>query len=366
MNKITFIKPTFPSPKELLDDYVTITNNNFYTNSGPFEGRFEKEIDNFIDNNSHTAVVVNATTALILAINACVKKESGKDEIIVQSFTFAATAESIVWCGYKPVFIDIETKSWQANLSQAESYLSDNQKSVAGILLCNTFGVGNVDIAEWERLSDKYDVPLIIDSAAGLGSRYSSTEMLGTRGECEIFSMHATKPFAVGEGGLVVSKNKTIIDKINQNKNFGFDSKNEVTELGLNAKAPEITSAIGLRQLLNYPSKLEKRRKLLSVYKERLKNSFVEFQVNDDLSTVPFVSTKLKSKNVDSMIKEYKNSKIQVRNYYNPPLHRHSFFKKYKKLSMDATDYLASKIISLPLHDDFTDLDINRITDILR
>lgn len=365
MDKIPFIKPKFPTAENLINDYLIINDNNFYTNSGPFEKTFESSIDKFVGNNIRSSVIANATLGLILAIKALTNENDKKKEILIQSFTFAAGMEAIIWCGFSPVLMDID-ENWQANIEQAKDYLEHNHDKVAGILLCNTFGVGNKDINAWESLSSKHTTPLIIDSAAGFGSSYKKDEVLGSRGDCEIFSLHATKPFAVGEGGIVTSKNHELISLINKMKNFGFNEKREVDLIGLNAKAPEITSAIGIRQLVGYKEKIHNRQELLKKVKGKVPFEIGEFQKNDEFSTVPFVSIKLFDMDISAITGKYSKQGIDVRNYYNPPLHKHPIFEKYKKLDLTQTEYLSNRILSLPLHDDFIDLDITRITNILK
>lgn len=365
MKNIPFIKPVFPKTDELREDMEIIIKNNFYTNSGPFEKKLAAEMSKFIGNNVSISVVNNATTALILAIQSIIKRDPIKNEIIIQSFTFAAGAEAILWCGFEPVFIDIEPSTWQADIKQASEYIDKNNNNVAGILLCNTFGVGNNNILEWEKLAKNHNLPLIIDSAAGLGALYNKGEILGSRGDCEVFSMHATKPFAVGEGGLVSSKNYELIDTVNMLKNFGFNSQREVDRLGLNGKAPEITSAIALRQLGSYLNRLKNRRRLLKLYKKFLYGPEIKFQDNDELSTAPFVSIKVDKRRIDSLLNSFKKAKIDVRNYYNPPLHSQALFTKFKHMNMYNTNDLCSSIISLPLHDDFKEEDIKLICKIV-
>ena len=365
MNRMTFIKPSFPAPSELVEDYKKITKNNFYTNSGPFEKDFENKCCEYIGQGVSTSVVANATLGLMLALNAHIPRSSMKNEVIVQSFTFAASAEAIVWCGLKPVFIDIEEDTWQANLIQARKYLEVNSSNVGGILFCNTFGVGCKNINKWEELAREFEIPLIIDSAAGFGSKYSPNEKLGARGDCEIFSLHATKPFAIGEGGLVVSKNSNFIETINQKKNFGFNGSREVESLGLNAKAPEISSAIGLRQLKKYNIKLEKRQESLNKFKKMTSSSGLIFQDNDYLSTIPFITIKLPKVLKDETMKSFAKEFIDVRDYYNPPVHMHPYFSHEKKLDLKITSMLCDTLISLPMHDDFTDQDLSRLSNAL-
>ena len=108
MERISFIQPVLPPPNELTEDYIEITKNNFYTNSGPFEKKFESKCSEYVGQDVSSSIVANATLGLMLAISALIPRSSKKKEVLIQSFTFAAGAEAIIWCGLKPVFIDID------------------------------------------------------------------------------------------------------------------------------------------------------------------------------------------------------------------------------------------------------------------
>lgn len=367
MKKIPFIKPVFPSSSELSKDFEQIVENNFYTNGGPFEKKLESSMAGYLDESAVSSIVSNATVGLMLAIKHLIGEPQGqRKDVIIQSFTFAAGGEAILWCGLQPVFIDINLDSLQPNITQARDYIGKNPQNVSGILLCNTFGVGNKEVEKWEQLAEQSDLPLIIDSAAGFGSKYSDSEKVGIRGDCEIFSLHATKPFAVGEGGLIASKSKDFIDSINQLKNFGFDASREAVQLGLNAKVPEIISAIGLRQLLKLDDRIAARQGILNKYKTLLEPIGLKFQPNDSLSTIPFVSVILPTKDTQqSILKQLERAGVEARSYYSPALHEQELFRSYKQLALDNTYDICCRILSLPVHDDMSDDDINYICEII-
>ena len=169
--------------------------------------------------------------------------EKGFDPV----FYIQRAAQAILWSNHEPVFLDINLSDWQADVTQARSYLGKHGNEVAGIIVCNTFGTPNQYIGEWEKLAKDHELPLIIDSAAGFGSDYQDGRKMGTRGDCEIFSFHATKPFGIGEGGAITSSNEEFIFKMERMKNFSFDEKGESCFIGLNAKLPELSCAIGAR-----------------------------------------------------------------------------------------------------------------------
>ena len=175
------------------------------------------------------------------------------------SFTFIAVAQAALWTGYRPWFIDIDPDTWQPSAPSARAVLERSRDRVAGILLTNTFGVGNPQIGTWEDLAAELELPIVLDSAAGFGSMYADGERVGGRGACEIFSFHATKPFAVGEGGALVSRDPRLVEQANHFQNFGFAASRasrESTQLGMNGKLQEINAAIGLRQLVGLDRRL--------------------------------------------------------------------------------------------------------------
>lgn len=363
---IPFIKPDFPPVEEMVEDYKAIVASNWYTNFGPFEAQLCSDVAGYIGQDTYATTVANATLGLDIAVRALLTKGDARNEVIMPSFTFAAGADVLLAAGYKPVFIDIEESSWQPDITQADQYISENTEAVKGILLCNIFGVGNSRIAAWEDLANKHALPLIIDSAAGFGSRYPDGQLLGARGDCEIFSMHATKPFSVGEGGLIVSRSADLIEKARSLQNFGFVDR-EVKAVGTNAKLQEINCAIGCRQLAKLDNRLSARRDVLQRYKAKLSGHGFIYQSNDEQSTVPFLSMVAATTESTKRIKETLTAeKIEVRSYYSP-LHLQPYLRS---LSLDAgkfttTESIASKIVSLPVHDDMSNDTVDKIVEII-
>lgn len=360
---IPFIKPSFPTGTDIGADYDKIVASNWFTNFGPYEQSFRKQIGDFIGQEVKVATAANATLAIDLAVRALFKRTDTRQQVIVPSFTFAAGPEVLISQGFTPVFIDIEEDSWQPSIVQADEYIATHADTLAGILLCNTFGVGNPAVVKWEELATKYDLPIIIDSAAGLGSKYTNSTYIGARGDCEIFSLHATKPFAVGEGGLIVSKRPELVEDVMALQNFGFDGQRNITAIGTNAKLQELSCAIGLRQLENFAARLSDRQSSLSVYKESLSKLGYSFQTNDHLSTVAFVSVIAPSETIGNEVYErLLSSGIEAKRYYRP-LHEQKIFKDKVVIasSLDVTNNIAARIISLPLHDNMSEALISSI-----
>jgi dTDP-4-amino-4,6-dideoxygalactose transaminase len=362
MYKVPFIKPSFPGVGEIAEDYANIIKSNWFTNFGPYEKEFSKQAASFLGEG-----VFASTLGLFIAIKILFKSDAKRRKVLVPSFTFAAGPEMLILSGFIPVFIDIGKDSWQPDWEQAEKYIENNKDSVAGILLCNIFGVGNQSVQKWESLATSNNLPLIIDSAAGFGSMYNDTQNVGVRGDCEIFSLHATKPFAVGEGGFIVSKDEKFIDEVRSFENFGFNKEKKIGVIGINAKLQEFNAAIGLRQLKGFHSRLAKRRISLKRYKAQLALTKPVFQDNDHNSTVPFVSVLMETKDLASIVlNELNKSGIEARKYYEP-LHNQILILKESEIAQNLinTEDVYSRILSLPLHDSMSNEDIDFISDVI-
>ncbi len=373
MYKIPFIKPHLPSAEDLANDFKKIQQSNWFSNFGPFENELCRRVSSLYGPEVFVTTIANATLGLQAAVDTIFNKaEPNRIEVIIPSFTFAAGPEILIKSNYKPVFIDINRTSWQPDITEAENYIKDHELSVAGILLCNTFGVGNKEIKQWEALGKKFKLPIIIDSAAGFGSRYLESERVGLRGDCEVFSMHATKPFSVGEGGLVVSKNRVLIDRIREYQNFGFNAIKDIECIGTNAKLQEINCAIGIRQLVDYDKRLESRQNVLKIYKKELKSFGFEFMENDEASSVCFASVLIPLGKAKNKILDDLHSKgIEARSYY-APIHQQKFIMEFCKnaSNLPNTNYVGERIISLPVYDfmdeKVTQMIIATLIDIIR
>jgi dTDP-4-amino-4,6-dideoxygalactose transaminase len=233
------------------------------------------------------------------------------------------------------------------------------------------FGVGNPDIDAWETLAAESGLPLLIDSAAGFGSRYSDQERVGGRGDCEIFSFHATKPFAIGEGGALVTRDPEIANQAHDFENFGFAKSRECTQIGMNAKMQEISAAIGLRQLSGFDNRLASRRSVFERYRTLLTGLDLQFQPNADASSLCFASACcISPDHKTSVLNSLQRNLIQARDYYNPPQHRHPYFDANQELTrstdLSVTMDVCSRIISLPVHDDMEPDDIDRVISAVR
>lgn len=366
-SKIPFIRPVFPDPALIAQDFSDIAQSNWYTNFGPQERAFTSALEEYAGRGLHAVTFNNATTALIAALTCSLGRGDGSAHVIIPSFTFAAGAEAIEWAGYRPLFVDIDGGTLQPSISGASSAILREDVVIAGILLCNTFGIDNGEVAQWESLAKTQGIPLIVDSAAGFGSTDSAGVPLGGSGNCEIFSFHATKPFAIGEGGVAFTRDPELADALKSFQNFGFRGALGAASPGLNGKLQEINAAIGRRQLADFGQTIELRHKVLSRYVAGLDPKHFVFPVGIEHSSVCFASVLLDDRQSrDVTLAALTEQGVEARTYYAPALHRQPQFDSVPRASdLAITEDVGGRIISLPVHTRMTDDDVDRVIAIL-
>ncbi|MGH8326439.1 MAG: DegT/DnrJ/EryC1/StrS family aminotransferase [Steroidobacteraceae bacterium] len=364
-SEIPFIRPSFPEPAELAEEFDEIVRANWYTNFGPKERKFARAVGEYLGPDLHVATFANATLALIAALFATIGPGTRDRYLLMPSFTFVAVAEAALWAGYRPWFIDIDADTWQPSAHSARAVLECSRDRVAGILLANVFGVGNPQVGAWEDLASQWDLPIVLDSAAGFGSAYADGERLGGRGACEIFSFHATKPFAIGEGGAVVSRDPLLIEQARTFGDFGYAGR-ECTQFGMNGKMQEICAAIGLRQLAGFDRRLASRRDAFDRYRAELSRVGLRFQPNADASSLCFASVCCNSADQKAAVLDsLRRDAIRAHDYYNPPQHLQPYFLTNPELvrsaDLSVTQDICSRIVSLPVHDSMAADDLARV-----
>ena len=367
MNGIPFLKPSFPSRDELSTSYQDLLECGIFSNDGPASTEFIEGICNFVQTTpEHVSLVASATSGIELALQALNISASGA-HVLVASFTFPAGPLALRRQGLRPLFIDIDSETWQPDIHDARRVIESRKFEITAILLTNTFGTANDEIEEWEQLAGEYALKLVVDSAAGFGSQSPSGERIGNNGDCEIFSFHATKTLAVGEGGAVISKHAEVIKRINSLKNFGFDGHRMTTLMGTNAKLSELSCKIGVLQLEKLISQIEVRRLIFERYRNHLAPLGCKFQKNAGLSALPFVSAVLpKQQHRRHAVEALKVRGITSREYYNPPVHQHPFFASEVNSGLPVSKDVASRIISLPTYLDLQPQQIDFICGVLQ
>jgi dTDP-4-amino-4,6-dideoxygalactose transaminase len=285
------------------------------------------------------------------------------------SFTFAATINAVLWAGLKPVFVDVEARSWHLDPAALEQALAERAGSAAAVLACSTFGMPPpaAQRVAWEAAARAAGVPLIVDSAAGFGATADDGAVLGRQGDVEVFSFHATKPFAIGEGGLVTTTDDEIARRLSRLANFGFEDGVVDGDVGLNAKLPEWSAATALAVLDGYDEVLAHRRACARRMLDGLEAHGYERQSGTEGAPWQFVPVLAPSPAVRAAALEAaRRHDIEVRTYFSVPLHRMPAFASVPSAGgLPCTDDLAERALSLPMANDLSPGDMEAIVDSL-
>jgi dTDP-4-amino-4,6-dideoxygalactose transaminase len=363
---VRFQRPEPPPLEEVAGYYRMAEEAGFYANGGPCATLLERRLADHLGGGVRCVTAASGTAGLLVALRAAFGGPDRRRVVLTPAFTFVATACVIEWAGFRPLFVDIEPGSWQMDPRGVERALARAGGAVAGVLGCSTFGtVAPAWIREaWRDACARHGVPLILDSAAAFGSVDEAAAPAGALGEVEVFSFHATKPFAVGEGGMVAAPDEETAERIRRLANFGLAPETRVAHgVGLNAKMPELAAATGLAMLDRYPGALAERRATAAILREALDGLPLAFQRGAEGSTFQILQVVLPdAARRDAALRAAGELGVQARHYFDPPLHRHpAFAAAPREGDLRVTDAIAARSLSLPMANRLAPEAIDRI-----
>ncbi len=360
---IRFQAPVLPSVAEIAPYFEAAERVRWFSNQGPCLKLLTERLEAYLGAGLHCVPLTNATSALALGLRALVGHDERRREVVLPSFTFAAAVSAVLWAGLEPVFVDVEEQSWHLCPDALEVALE--RDTVAAVLAASTFGTPPPENirARWETAAAKAGVPVLVDSAAGFGALTGAGERLGGQGTAEVFSFHATKPFAIGEGGLLVSADADLVARVARLANFGFEAGSVDGEVGLNAKLAEWPAATALAVLDGFEAVLTARRVAAAELLAGVAPHGYRPQVTDGEPAWQFVGVLAPSQAVrDAAIEIAASDGIELRSYFSVPLHRMPAFRGLPVAgSLATTERLASRILSLPMANDQSADDRRRI-----
>jgi dTDP-4-amino-4,6-dideoxygalactose transaminase len=369
VNDIRFLRPQLPALDDVGRYFAAAEEDRWFSNFGPCHRLLTQRLSSFVGDGARCVLVANATLGLMVALRALVDR-SARDgrEVIVPSFTFAAVVDAINWCGLEPVFADLDAETWHLDPEQLEGAIDERGDRLAAVLACSTFGSAPPAAmrGRWKAACARADIPLLVDSAAGFGALDEARQPLGRQGDAEVFSFHATKPFAMGEGGAIVTEDADLATEMSLLINFGLDDRRAPLRThGINAKVSEIHAAIGLAVLDGYEEVLQRRRSLASEIRRPLESAGFSFQPASERSTWQFISTLAPSGEArDAVLAHAASAGVELRTYFSPSVHESPPFASAQRLNrLPVTNDFADRILSLPLANDLTDDEVGRIVE---
>lgn len=313
------------------------------SSKGSFINVFEKSFANYI-NIEHATGVCNGTVAIHLALVALGINQG--DEVIVPTFTYIASVNPIVQVGATPVFVDSERKSWQMSPEDIEQKITPKTKA---IIVVHLYG-HPCDMDKIMKIAQKHNLLVIEDCAEAIGTRYKG-QHVGTFGDVATFSFFGNKTITCGEGGMVVTNDQTIYDRLVHFKGQGLAKYREYWHdtIGFNYRMTNIQAAIGLAQLEQIETFLKKKQEIACWYCEYLKDSSIEFHkpVEDVYHSFWMCSILVEKSQLRDELRDYlKSYGIETRPTFYPihtmPMYAKNFIKH------TIAEDLAGRGINLP------------------
>jgi dTDP-4-amino-4,6-dideoxygalactose transaminase len=236
---------------------------------------------------------------------------------------------------------------------------------VAGVLACSTFGSAPPEEVRrgWREVSELHGVPLVIDSAAGFGSTDERGRRIGALGDTEVFSFHATKPFAVGEGGAIATADPDLLERAAKLVNFGMEPGAVASETpGLNGKCSELQAASALAMLDRYEDVLGRRRATAARVSAAVGEGPARQRGSEGSTFQCFQVTLPSAAERDAALASAEAVGVQARTYFDPPLHLQEAFARWAPpAALPVTEHLAARSLSLPMANDLPAEHVERI-----
>lgn len=365
MSKIYVTRSSMPPFEEYMEEVRSLWNTHMITNMGEKHEKLKKILEEYLGV-SHVTLYANGHLALENAIAALNFPKGG--EVITTPFTFASTTHAIVRNGLIPVFCDVREDDYTIDVNKIETLITD--KTVA-ILPVHVYG--NIcDVEAIEKISGQYGLKVIYDAAHAFSVSYKGISS-ACFGDMSMFSFHATKVFNTIEGGAVCFHDDSMVQRLNDQKNFGFRGQESVAYIGGNAKMNEFQAAMGICNMRHLKEEILQRKRIVEHYRERLagvkgiKLVKPQKQVESNYAYFPVVFDGYKYMR-NEIFKKLGENGISTRKYFYPLTNGFECYKNYPTAGVEKTpiaQYMALRVLTLPLYADLEMENVDRICELI-
>jgi dTDP-4-amino-4,6-dideoxygalactose transaminase len=341
--RFSVVRPDVPEPADWLPYLSESYDWRRFANFGPAATRFEAALTAQFGEADDAFVAASSATS---ALAACLIAEGVTGRVLVSAFTFPASASAIRMARAEPALIDVDPASWACDVASLERGL--DHPGVAAVMLVAPFGITQ-DFSAHVALCAARGIPAVIDNAAGLGGGGRGRRAL--RGTAyEVYSLHATKPFAIGEGGAIQTPDNRV-EALRAALNFGLPwSPERRGAHGINGKIPEISAAVGLAVLADYPDTLVARRSQARRYVE-LVGRFDGVATSGCLADAPwqvFPCLMPNARAADDFVEAAARRGLEARRYYRPSLSQWGGIELADDCPV--AEDLAERMVCLPIY----------------
>ncbi len=346
--RLPIVQPTLPDYETIAPQVREILATGMLT-KGRYLRQFEERLADYLGV-KHAVCVSSCTLGLALTYQGL----GLKGQVIVPSFTFMATVHPLLWVGAEPVFVDIDSGTWNIDPARVEAAIT---KSTIAIVAVHNFG-NPAAVAELEAIARRYGLRLIFDAAHGFGSLYRGRPVGGS-GDAEVFSLSPTKLLVAGEGGVVATNRDDLASHVRVGREYGNPGDYGSDFPGLNARMPEFNAILGLKSLEMLEENARRRNRVADAFRKQLGRlpglAFQSIHPEDRCSYKDFsllVDERGFGLTRDELALALQAENVDIRKYHDPPVHAHGAYRHLYPHYSDAlpvTDEVARRSLSLPV-----------------
>lgn len=369
MTRYPLIAPRPPKLSEHVEALRRVEASGIFSNNGPEVRAFEAEAtERLFGGRGASLAVGNATLGLMIAIRQAAGMHGRGRFALMPALTFAATAQAAEWAGLTPLVCDIDPDDWSASAEAEEALLARYGDRIAVLLPYATFG-NAIDLDRYAWLQRRHKVGVVIDAAASLGTIDEAGRGFGADAPfATVFSMHATKTFAVAEGGLIHSGDPGIVETLRSMTNFGFERGRSASLPGINAKLPEVLGLMARLKLAEIEQVAENRAAIEQAYRAALGDAFALQQVTGRRRASQFMPVLLPpdlAARRAAVIEALGAAGVGCGQYFSPHLAEQPWIREVAAIEpTPVADAIAARMVSLPVTDAMTPADAEAIAGI--
>lgn len=333
-----------------------------YLTTGPKVSEFEKMVADYVGV-KYAVAISNGTAALHAACYAA-GIELG-DEVIVTPLTFAASANCVLYCGGTPVFADVDSRTYNIDPADIRRKITDKTKAIIAVHLAGQ----PCDMDEIHKIAEEHHLIVIEDGAHALGSVYKG-KRVGSLSDLTTFSFHPVKPITTGEGGMIVTDNEELYQKMLLFRSHGITRDDRLMTrndgpwfyqqlfLGYNYRITDIQCALGCSQMKKLDRFLAKRKEIVNHYNEAFsdcRNIITPYQLPETESGWHLYIIQVRNCDRKKVFEQLRERGIAVNVHY-IPVYMHPYYQEhgYEGVHCQNAEEIYSHIISLPLYPTLT------------
>lgn len=365
MNTINVTRSSMPTFEEYCDEIKKLWNTHWLTNMGVEHNQLQTNLENYLEC-PHVVLYTNGHLALENVI-AAMQFPKGSN-VITTPFTFVSTTHAITRNGLIPVFCDVNSSDYTIDVEKIEELITDNTVAIVPVHV-----YGNMcNVERINEIAKKHKLKVIYDAAHAFGVKYKGVSSANF-GDASMFSFHATKVFNTIEGGAVCFQDDSLVQTMNDMKNFGIRDSEKIVFIGGNAKMNEFQAAMGICNLRHLDGEIEKRRIIVEKYRSRLNEvkgihlCGPQKNVTSNYAYFPVVFDDFGATR-DEIFEALALQNIKTRKYFYPltnSIEAYSGFPTAGKEKTPVAAYLADRVLTLPLYADLSLDDVDRICDLI-